>query len=288
MTPMIALLTDFGNDDIYVGMMKGVIYRINPSVRVVDLTHAIDPHNVRQAAFSLLNAYRYFTPGTIFVVIVDPGVGSTRRPIAVRAGDYTFIAPDNGVLSYTLNATGQFQAIELTNAQYRLQEVSNTFHGRDIFAPAAAHLAASVPFETLGEPLDDLFPLHRPELSVSGRKVTGEIVHIDRFGNIVSSIGLMRWLNADRLSLAPVFGENTDLNLPLHALEANVIVGGQTMEGICTAYSEAPRGDLLALVGSSGYLEIAVNQGSAAERLDVVVGDRVELLLGEGYAAVRY
>src|SRR5664279_4495717 len=159
MSRLIVLLTDFGTTDSYVGVMKGVMLGIAPDAQFVDLTHAIEPQNIRQAAFTLLNSYRFFPAGTIFLVVVDPGVGSERKPIAVCAGGsfaegYTFVAPDNGVLSYVLHELGDAQAVELDNPAYHLAGISYTFHGRDIFAPAVAHLAAGIALDQLGSPLD--------------------------------------------------------------------------------------------------------------------------------------
>lgn len=285
MTPTIALMTDFGTSDIYVGVMQGVMHTICPDARFIDITHGIQPQNVRQGAFALLNAYRFFPTGTTFLVVVDPGVGSTRRPIAVQGGDYAFIAPDNGILTYIWAELTNPQAVELSNPAYQLAEPSQTFHGRDIFAPAAAHLAAGVPLTDFGAPLTDLFTLPMPELTI-GRRVTGEVMHIDRFGNVVSSIGQLRWVTPDRLTLTPRFG-NRDASVPVLAHEAVVSIHNETIHTICRAYADTMRGYPLALVGSDGHLEIAVNQGNAAARLDVSIGDRIELDIGDVNAAIR-
>ncbi|HLU11538.1 MAG TPA: SAM-dependent chlorinase/fluorinase [Oceanobacillus sp.] len=276
---MIGLLTDFGTVDSYVGVMKGVIYRIAPDVRIVDITHATQPQNVRQAAFTLMNSYRYFPTGTIFVVVVDPGVGSERRPVGAMAGGYAFVAPDNGVLSYTLAELGEYHAVALTNSEYQLADTSHTFHGRDIFAPAAAHLVAGVPLDAFGETLDDLMMLPSPMLRVEGKQITGEVVHIDHFGNIVTSIGQMHWVAPERLTLAPRFGENV-ATVPIPASETVVYIAGHTILGIQRTYSEVGRGELLAMIGSNGYLEIAVNQGNAGAWLDVSIGDEVTVRVG--------
>ena len=275
---IIALLTDFGTTDTYVGVMKGVMLGIAPSARFVDLTHAIQPQNVRQGAFALLNNYRFFPAETIFLVVVDPGVGSTRIPIAVHAGDYHFVAPDNGVLSYVLHETGSMQAVHLDNPTYHLSGVSNTFHGRDVFAPAAAHLAASVRLEDLGSSLNQLVTIPEPSLRVEGKRILGEVLHIDHFGNVVTSIGLLRWVAPQRLTLSPRFGGTPSLPIPAN----NVIIttGKQTVRGIEHTYGEVARGDALAIVGSSGYLELSVNQGSFAARVDLHIGDPVEMQIG--------
>lgn len=271
---IIALLTDFGTSDIYVGVMKGVIASINPNAQLIDLTHRIEPQNVRQAALSLMNAYRYFPPGTVFLTVVDPGVGSTRRPIAVRAGNYQFVAPDNGLLSYTLAQLGEATAVELEAPD---SEISHTFHGRDVFAPAAARLAAGVPLEKLGQPLAKVIAMPFPQLSVTGRRVLGEVTHIDRFGNLTTSIGVMRWVTGERLLLKPAFGDSDAESLPISSESATVRIGQSRITGIRHTYSEAERGKLLTLVGSAGFLEISMNQANAAAALDVAIGDTVEL-----------
>lgn len=287
MNPMIALLTDFGLEDIYVGVMKGVILDICPQARLVDISHAIEPQHVREGAIALHDACLFFPKGTIFLVVIDPGVGSSRRPVAVQAGDYTFVGPDNGVLTYALEKLDASpHIVELTNPEYRLPQVSTTFHGRDIFAPAAAHLANGVPLAHFGPSLDRLIQLPRPELNIVGASVTGEITHIDRFGNITTSIGRLRWVQEDRLLLEPAFDPERS-PLMVSAADATVTIGGQVIHALRVSYSEALRGDLLALVGSTGHLEVAVNQGSAAGRLEATVGDRVELKIGDFDAAVR-
>lgn len=277
-TIVIALLTDFGAADIYVGVMKGVILSIDPQAQIVDITHSIQPQNVRQAAFALLNSYRYFPEGTVFLVVVDPGVGTDRKPIAIHAGKYKFVAPDNGVLSYVLYELRDAFAVELSNPTYQLTGVSSTFHGRDIFAPAAAHLGKGVALRALGTPLLNPIALPEPQLGINGKRITGEVMHIDHFGNIVTSIGSLRWVAPERLTLNPRFGEFA--TQPIPAATATVELGGVTLTGIRHAFGEAERGELITIVESNGFLEIAVNQGSAVARLDVTIGDRVELQIG--------
>lgn len=274
MSPVIALLTDFGLTDIYVGVMKGVIQKICPQAQIIDVTHAIQPQNTRHGAFTLLNAYRYFPPGTIFVVVVDPGVGSDRRLVAARAGDYTFVAPDNGVLSYTLAELGDVCAVELTNPAYRLPHVSATFHGRDIFAPTAAHLATGVDLDDLGTPLAQLSDFPMPDLVVDGDMIVGEVLHIDHFGNILTSIGTLKWLAKDYLELTPRFGVQ---ETPIKINYAEVLLNERTFEGIVGIYAEAAPGEWLAMVGSSGFLELAINQGNCASRLGTLIGDPVRM-----------
>lgn len=265
----IALLTDFGTSDHYVGVMKGVIAGICPDVQVIDITHAIEPQNVRQGAFTLFNAYRYFPAGTLFVAVVDPGVGSVRQAIGVQAGGYTFIAPDNGLLSDVLHEIPPTAICRLDNPVYHLAAASNTFHGRDIFAPAAAHLAAGVSFADLGTALDAVVMRPGPVLRVEGDTINGEVLHIDHFGNIITSIGRLNWQGEGKLLLRQTTSVQADV--------ATVSLNGQQIQAIAPTYSRTQPGDLLALIGSSGYLEIAVNQGNAAVRLGTKLGDAVEL-----------
>jgi len=185
MASTIALLTDFGTQDTYVGVMKAVMLGINPAAQFIDLTHEIRPQNVRQAALVLLNTYRYCPPGTVFLTVVDPGVGGGRKPIAVRAGDYSFVAPDNGLLSYVLDELPEKHIVELTekhiveltNSAYRLPTVSHTFHGRDVFAPAAAHLAAGVPLESLGTIQANYAKQMLPMTNVTEKAIIGKSHH---------------------------------------------------------------------------------------------------------------
>ncbi len=276
---LIALLTDFGDSDIYVGVMKGVIKTIYPRAEFVDITHNIQPQNVRQAAFALLYAYHYFPNGTIFLVIVDPGVGSTRKPIAVQAGSHTFIAPDNGVLSYALAELDNIRAVELSNAVYQLFPPSNTFHGRDIFAPAAAHIAGGIPLERLGPLVDRVFRLPLPQMRIEGNRIVGQVIHIDHFGNVMTNIGRLDWVTPEQLRL------ETDITPPIapvliETARAKVLVNDHSIAEFHQSYGITPRGSVLALVDSNGSLELAVNQGNAAYQLQIALDDRVELQIG--------
>jgi hypothetical protein len=275
MSPVIALMTDFGTTDIYVGVMKGVIQNICPQAKIIDVTHAIAPQNIQHGAFTLLNAYRYFPPGTIFVVVVDPGVGSDRRLVAVQAGGYTFVAPDNGVLSYALAELGDARAVELTNSAYRLPHVSATFHGRDIFAPAAAYLAGGVNFDDLGTPIAQLRVFLSPDLVIEDGTISGEVLHVDHFGNIVTSVGKLEWVSNRYLELRPCFGDQKHQVLKID--RAEVTVNERTFDGIVGIYAETKPGDWLAMVGSSGFLELAINQGNCASRLGTLIGDPVKI-----------
>jgi S-adenosylmethionine hydrolase len=252
---MITLLTDFGTQDVYVAVIKGVIASICPQVQTIDLTHDIPPQNLYAARFNLLNAVPYFPNDTIHMVVVDPGVGTTRRGVAVETEMGVLIGPDNGVMSGVWQTTAIRRAVELTNREYwRIHTPSTTFHGRDIFAPVAAHVARGVPLEQLGnrvipESLEriDLLPLSRGE-----QFVQGGIQHIDHFGNGITTI-----------PAAAVEG------IPLK------VSIGQTTLPWCLTYGAVLPGQSLALVGSHGWVEVATNQGNAAQRLHFKIGDPV-------------
>jgi hypothetical protein len=262
MNRIITLTTDFGLSDGFVGMMKGVILAINPNASIVDITHDIAPQNVEQGAFLFASAVKYFPANAIHVVVIDPGVGGARRPLAMQIGETIFVAPDNGVL--TLAATNHqapVRAIHLTKGKYWLPRVSNTFHGRDIFAPVAAHLSLGVPIDALGEPIDDWARLSWCAAAFrSGDAIAGRIVHIDRFGNLVTNIGEEMLTGMDRTRMV-------------------VHVAGQRVRGVRRTYADASRGELMALISSSWQLELAVREGSAAQMLGSRIGDGVSVSL---------
>lgn len=259
--------------------MKGVILGIAPDARLVDISHEIAPQNLRQAAYVLYTAYPFFPLHTVHLIVVDPGVGSARRPIALRTPVGDFVAPDNGVLSYVMVREQVEAVVELSDLRYRLSQVSYTFHGRDIFAPAAAHLAAGVPITALGPPVDDPVTFPPPRLEVAPDAISGEVLHADHFGNVITSIGQLAW-KGNELSLEPAFekGERGQ-RVCLKAGEARVAVAGHEIGGVRRTYAETARGETLALVGSEGHLEIAVREGSAAQRLGLRPGDEVILRL---------
>ena len=288
-TPPIVLTTDFGLSDAFVGVMKGVILSINPSATIVDLTHDIGPQDLRQGAFVLGVNHSYFPSGTIHVSVVDPGVGTNRRPIVLETPEATFVAPDNGLLSEvvkgylegaapagdvpdSISIPPPLRAFELANSHYRLHPVSNTFHGRDIFAPAAAHLSLGVRAEEMGPPVTSLVFRPLPEATLQGRAVSGEVIYVDRFGNLISNISATH--------LGTQYTET---------FSARVEIGGQQIRGLSRTFhetaGESPNKQeglpLVALVGSNGYLEIAVRDGSAAESLRLGVGAKVRISFGD-------
>lgn len=280
MARCIALLTDFGVADSYVGVMKGVIYSIVPDAHIVDVSHAIAPQNIRQAAFMLLTSYRYFPPNTIFVTVVDPGVGSSRRGLAVVADGYTFIAPDNGVLSYVLSEAQHVECYEIQNTAFMLNNVSASFHGRDVFAPTAAHLAAGEAVSLVGAQLADVVRLATPTLKSVEKRLIGEVVHIDHFGNVVTSIGQLVRMDSSTLVLNARFNSDAIEIRYIDAVSARICVGDLPyLRGFARVFSDAPHGELLAMIGSTGFLEIALRDGHAAEKLGVCIGDLVEINL---------
>lgn len=251
---IVTLTTDFGLADSYVAAMKGVILGIAPQARIVDITHQIAPQDVRAAAFVLAGALPYFPADAVHLVVVDPGVGSARRPIAVQSGPTRFVGPDNGVFTPALTA-GQPLVVQLENQQYWRPAVSRTFHGRDIFAPVAAHLAAGAPLAALGAPVRDPVLLESAEpVRLANGVLRGQIVHADRFGNLISNIPA-GWLAGQ---------------------EWTVHIAGQSLVGVQPAYASVPEGQMLALVTSNDTLEVAVRGGSAAEMLAVAAGEPIE------------
>ncbi len=252
--PIITLLTDFGRDSPYVAAMKGVILSINPEVNVVDLTHAIGPQNVRQGAIVLDELAPWFPSGSIHVAVVDPGVGSDRKIVYAQLGEGHFLAPDNGLLSRLAQRRPPSTIRTVTEAEFWLPTVSATFHGRDIFAPVAARLSLGLSPERLGPRQTELKTLDWPEVRVAERKLEGRIESIDSFGNLISDIA------ADKLEGVPR-GEEVCIECDEH----------QT-QGIFNTYSDQPQMTLIALVGSSGKLELAIVGDSAAIMLGVRVG----------------
>jgi S-adenosylmethionine hydrolase len=265
----IALLTDFGLRDAYVGVMKGVIAGIAGDVPVIDISHAIPPQDIRCGALMLWQACRYFPTGTVFCAVVDPGVGSERLPLAVEAGPYRFVGPDNGLLSYTLAQFPSVRAVGIQSALGDPSALSSTFHGRDLFAPVAAMLSIGTPLDELGETVRAIKALPWPLTAADdGQAMTGEIMQIDHFGNALTSIGVLSWQQADQLRLDTPLSRRT-WYIPA---DANISVGQLSLTKVRHSYSETTIGKPLALVSSSGLLEISINQGNAAREFDLQVG----------------
>lgn len=263
---VITLTTDFGTRDWFVGTMKGVILRLNPRVAIVDLTHAVPAGDLRAGAFALAAACGFFPKGTIHVAVVDPGVGSQRKAVAIRTADYVFVGPDNGILSWAL-AERKITAIHsLENEAYFLQPVSHTFHGRDVFAPIAAHLSRGVPIQRFGPSQNDLVRLAWPEPRKGQGNVEGEVIYIDRFGNAIT--------NLDRSSLPD-----------LTSAVCEISSGRRRVCPVSHDYQAVAPGRPVALIGSSGLLEIAINGGSAAKTLGLREGTKVRVRPHRGRSA---
>jgi S-adenosylmethionine hydrolase/Zn-dependent protease len=258
----ITLITDFGTRDGYVGVMKGVIAGINPDASVIDISHEVAPQDISEAAIILRDSYRYFPRGTIHLVVVDPGVGGSRRPIAVETPDYTFIGPDNGVFTPIYESGEVVRVTEITNRDIFLPYVSSTFHGRDVFAPAAAALSKGLPVPMFGPDITDYVRMKVSAPQVIGDIMLGEAAHIDNFGNIITNI--------DRDTFYGFAGEGG----------FHIEVKGRRVSELKKTYAEGESGELLALIGSSDRIEIAINQGNAAEALGAVKGCRVEVRRG--------
>jgi len=257
--PVIALLTDFGTRDHYAGTMKGVALGICPDATFVDITHDVPPHDALAGALELGASYKYFPAGTVFLVVVDPGVGSTRRSIAAEAGGYRFVAPDNGVLTLAFKETPPKRVVELTERRYARPTVSRTFEGRDRFAPAAAWLAKGIDLSGLGRALTSWHTLTVPEPALGDDQIVGDVLRVDRFGNLVT--------NVDRRTFERFAGGGG----------IEIVAGTHAVGKVVATYADAEPGAVCALFGSSEHLEVAVNGASAAERLDLARGARITI-----------
>jgi len=255
---LITLTTDFGTVDPFVGVMKGVIAGINPEAQVIDISHGVPPQDIIAGALILRHSVSYFPRGTIHVAIVDPGVGSDRRPLLVQCDGNYFVGPDNGVLSLALEGKEPTRIIQLSNPDYHLQPTSATFHGRDIFAPVAAHLSQGVDPAAFGMALDNFARIQRPEIVKSQRVIEGEIVYIDGFGNLFTTI------QEQDLAALP----NKDIS---------VTIRDTTIHGLSQNYADGENGRCLALINSWGLLEITYYKDNAQRRIAAKIGDKVQI-----------
>jgi hypothetical protein len=277
--PIVTLLTDFGEDDGYVGAMKGVILGIAPYARLVDITHQVAPQNIQQAASILSSVYKYYPAHTVHLVVVDPGVGSARRPIMLDTPAGRFVAPDNGVLTYIREQTDSWTAYILDRPEYWLPHPSHTFHGRDIFSPVVGHLATGVAPEKLGTRIESITRIQTPKLKIAPRTIQGEVVRIDHFGNALTNIRGLRWVGDDDTIefLPPDVTDPPASPIRFKAGSTRVTFSWHALDGIKQTYGQVPVGQGLALIGSAGELEISVNQGRAQEKLSLREGDPVTL-----------
>lgn len=256
---LITLLTDFGVRDEYVGCLKGVILGLNPRAVLVDLSHEVPAQDIRAGAFILAATAPFFPTGTIHLAVVDPGVGTSRRPLAARCRGQFWVGPDNGLFHLIFAGQGDLEIVSLENTAYFRPQVAATFHGRDLFAPVAAHLSLGVDLRQLGPTITEPIRLPWPEPTFTAKKIRGEIIHVDRFGNLVSNIaaaGFHSWRQGGQFQLQ---------------------VGVATLHRLHRTYGEAAPGELLVLEGSHGYLEIAAAHGSAGQQLKAGVGLSLEV-----------
>jgi S-adenosylmethionine hydrolase len=255
--PIITLLTDFGTKDHYLASMKGVILSINPQCLLIDITHQVNPHDIQEGAFILANTYSYFPKGTIHLSVVDPEVGGKRKPILLVTQNYLFVGPDNGLFTLVAQRDKVKQVLVLTKQKYFLPKVSVTFHGRDIFAPVAAHLSLGIKPNAFGHEIDSFEELGFEKPIIKDGKLLGKVLHIDTFGNLVSNVDeekLFRFIQGRPFVIR---------------------AGRKTIHGLKKGYWEGRRGEPIALLGSSGFLEISVREGNAQKVLKVKKGDRI-------------
>ena len=260
---IITLITDFGLCDEYVGVMKGVMASVNPSATVIDISHHISPQNIVHAAYTLYFSYQYFPENTIHVIVVDPGVGSNRKIVALQTEQYFFLSPDNGILTLILK-NHQCTCVEIDRSEFFLSTVSSTFHGRDIFAPVAAHLSKSFNIHLLGRPIlpENLMTISDMAPHFDNQKLIGKVILADRFGNIVSNI------STDDLTRIQID--------PDHAC---IHIMDQQINGISTHYNQVKTGELLAIFGSKGLLEISINCGNACQKLGINQDSEIPITL---------
>lgn len=270
--PIITLTTDFGLNDHFVGTIKGVILGIVPEAEIIDICHSVQAFDVLDGALAITQAYSYFPPATVHLVVVDPGVGTARRPIIASSERHYFVAPDNGVLSLIYAREERMQVRHVTSEHYFMQPVSNTFHARDIFAPVVAYLAKGIDSEKFGEPIDDYVRFNAPKPKmVDGQTMRGVVLKVDRFGNLITNI--------------------TALDVP-HLFQPDpppfkIIIGKREITELKAAYALGAPGEVFGLLGSMGYLEIAANRGAAAQIIGVGKGTDVSVVLEGAAAAVN-
>jgi S-adenosyl-L-methionine hydrolase (adenosine-forming) len=269
-TPIITLTTDFGLNDHFVGTMKGVILAIEPDAQIIDICHSVQAFDVLDGALTISQAYSYFPSGTVHMVIVDPGVGTARRPLIVTSERHHFVAPDNGVLSLIYQREERLSARHVTGEHYFLQPVSNTFHARDVFSPVAAYLAKGVDPVKFGEEVSDFVRFSAPKPKpVNESTLRGVVLKVDRFGNLITNI-------------TP---QDAPMLFTEDASGFKIVIGKREITQIKDAYALGAPGEVFGILGSMGYLEIAANRGAAAQIIGVSKGSDVNIMLGEAAAA---
>jgi S-adenosylmethionine hydrolase len=255
---MITLTTDFGYTDPFVGMMKGVILGIHPEVQILDLCHGVAPQNILAGALVLRHSLPYFRRGTVHVVVVDPGVGGARRPILIESDGHYFVGPDNGVFSLALEGKDPSCMVHLSNSRYHLTPTSTTFHGRDIFAPVAAYLSLGIPPPDFGERITTLQRLSWPGVVKDGRRLLGQVIYVDRFGNLFTNI--------TERDLAELSGARSTIR-----------IGKISISGLVQNYASGEQGGLMAIINSWGLMEIALYKGSAQDQIRAEIGQRIKV-----------
>lgn len=265
-TRIVTFTTDFGLSDAFAGIMHGVVLNIHPETSIVDISHAVASYDVFDGAWTIAQAYRYFPPRTVHVVVVDPGVGGKRRPILAETDDYIFVAPDNGVLTLVEAREPKFTVRHITSERYLLQPVSQTFHGRDIFSPVAGWLSKGVGPAEFGPEISDYVRLPLPAVEhIGANSLRGAVLKVDKFGNLITNLG----------------GQEAPALFAASLPKVSILISDQTITRLCHSYAEGKEGEIFAILGSSGYLEIAARQASAAEKLGAAVGTPVGIVLGE-------
>ncbi len=262
--PIITLTTDYGTSDHFAGVMKGVILSINPEVEVVDITHSVLAHDILDGALAIGQAYRYFPAKTVHVVVVDPGVGTARRPILVAGDQHYFVAPDNGVLSSVYEQSESLHVWNVISEHYFRQPVSKTFHGRDVFAPVAAWLTKSWQTSSFGDPITDFVRFAIPRVKMNGNTIQGAVLRVDHFGNLVTNVTL------------------EDLPDLAAGGKVKIHVGDGQVARVVETFAQGEAGEVVGLIGSSGHLEISVNKGNASRTLGAGRGAEVSIELGNG------
>ena len=293
---VITLLTDFGNQDAYVGIMKGVIAGINPFANIIDICHSIHPQDIFSGAYLLYTSYKYFPRKTIHVAVVDPGVGSRRDIICVETKDYFFLVPDNGLLSFIIQNEKPKSIFRITNNKYFLPSPSNTFHGRDVFAPVAAHLSLGVKPQQLGIKINQLEQLDMPKpVHKKTGHVEGQIIHIDRFGNLITNITkeyLVKGTGGQKSDIGskksevrgkkPEAFEKTSKDKMLLKYDTiETTIGKKRIVGLSKTYTDAKPGEPLVLIGSAGFLEVSINQGNAQKYFKADKGGKIIIEIGQ-------
>jgi S-adenosyl-L-methionine hydrolase (adenosine-forming) len=261
--PIITLTTDYGTSDHLVGVLKGVILSINPEVNIIDITHRVLAHDVLDGALTIGQAYKFFPPKTIHLVVVDPGVGTPRRPVLVAGDQHYFVAPDNGVLSSVYDQSEALYVWNITSEHYFRNPVSNTFHGRDIFAPVAAWLSKSWQSSSFGDPITDFVRFALPKPKTVGNVVKGAVLRVDHFGNLITNITA-----EDVPALVAADGKFT------------IRLGNGQVSKVVQTFAQGAQGEIVGIIGSSGFLEISVNKGNAARTLAAARGAEVTVELG--------